>query len=79
MAISGRAALLALIGLLPVVLLPGSATVLVWAAVVLLAILADLLLAGSPRGLRVEREPVSAVRLGEPAQPVSPAGHGLSR
>jgi uncharacterized protein (DUF58 family) len=68
MALTGRTALLALLGLLPVVLLPGGAAVLSWAALVLVGILIDLLLAGSPRGLRVEREPVAAVRLGQPAQ-----------
>jgi len=34
---------------------------------VLLAVLVDLLLAGSPRAVTVEREPVAAVRLGQPA------------
>jgi len=66
MSISGRAALLALFGLLPVALWPGWPALLGWAAVVLVAILVDLLLAGSPRALRVEREPVAAVRLGQP-------------
>ena len=68
MSLSGRAALLALVGLVPVALWPGWAALLGWAAVVLLAVLIDLVLAGSPRALRVEREPVAAVRLGEPTE-----------
>jgi uncharacterized protein (DUF58 family) len=67
-ALTGRAALLALAGLVPVVLWPGIWTIVAWAVVVLVAVGADLLLAGSPRRLRVEREPVPAVRLGEPVQ-----------
>jgi uncharacterized protein (DUF58 family) len=64
--ISGRAALLALLGLVPVALFPGWTALLGWAGVVLIGVLADLLLAGSPRTLRVQREPVAAVRLGQP-------------
>jgi uncharacterized protein (DUF58 family) len=66
MALTGRAALLALIGLVPVAIFPGWAGLLGWAAVVLLGVVIDLLLAGSARALRVQREPVSAVRLGQP-------------
>jgi uncharacterized protein (DUF58 family) len=66
--LTGRSALLALVGVVPVVLLPGIRTIVAWAVLVLVAVLVDLLLAGSPRGLGVEREPVPAVRLGEPAQ-----------
>jgi uncharacterized protein (DUF58 family) len=65
MAITGRAALLALVGVVPVALAPGGATLLGWAALVLLAIVVDVVLAGSVSGLRLEREPVAAVRLGE--------------
>ena len=68
MSLTGRTAVLGLAGLLPLVLFPGLAAFLGWAALVLLGIAADVILAGSPRALRVEREPVSAVRLGEPAQ-----------
>jgi uncharacterized protein (DUF58 family) len=64
--ISGRAALLALLGIVPVALFPSRAVVLGWLALVLAGVLVDLLLAGSPRSLRVEREPVAAVRLGQP-------------
>ena len=66
MAITGRAALLTALGVVPLGLFPIPATMFVWAVVVLLGIVADLLLAGSPRGLSVQREPVPAVRLGEP-------------
>jgi uncharacterized protein (DUF58 family) len=65
-AITGRAALLAALGAIPVGLFPGWAALLGWAGVVLLGIVTDLLLAGSPRGLTVRREAVPSVRLGEP-------------
>ena len=65
MAITGRAVLLAAAGVLPVALAPGWVTVLGWAAVWLLALGADLALAGSPRAVRVQRDPLPAVRLGE--------------
>ncbi len=68
MAITGRAALLALAGVLPVALAPGLATVLGWLGVVLLVVLIDLAVAGSPRALRVQRLPVPSTRLGEQVQ-----------
>ena len=68
MSITGRAALLALVGLLPVAAFPGLVSVLVWAAVVLLAVAADLARAGSPRRLRIERDGLPSVRLGQPVQ-----------
>jgi uncharacterized protein (DUF58 family) len=68
MSLTGRTALLALLGLVPVALFPGWAVFLGWAAVVAVAVLVDLSLAGSPRALTVQREPVSAVRLGQPTQ-----------
>jgi uncharacterized protein (DUF58 family) len=64
--ISGRAAWAVLLGLIPAVLWPGWPVLLGWVGVVLAAVLVDLLLAGSPRALQVEREPVAAVRLGQP-------------
>ncbi len=67
MALTGRAALLMLIGAVPVALAPGWATLLGWLAVLLAAVLLDLALAGSPRSLQVHREPVPPVRLGERA------------
>ena len=54
MAITGRAALLALVGVVPVALAPGAASVLGWLALVLLVVGVDLALAGSP--LRVGAE-----------------------
>ncbi|GAB3246339.1 DUF58 domain-containing protein [Kineosporia babensis] len=64
MTISGRAVLLAAVGLIPVVLWPGWGSLLGWAGLLAVVVLADLLLAGSPRALRVRREPVATVRLG---------------
>jgi uncharacterized protein (DUF58 family) len=66
MSLSGRAALLALLGVVPIALFPHWPVFVGWAVLVLVAVLVDLLLAGSPRGVRVEREPVAAVRLGQP-------------
>lgn len=68
MSLTGRTALLALAGLVPVALWPGWLAVLLWAVLVLVLVGVDLLLAGSPNALLVEREPVSAVRLGQPTQ-----------
>jgi uncharacterized protein (DUF58 family) len=68
MSITGRAVLLALVGLVPVAAFPGWGSVLVWAAVVLLAAAVDLVLAGSPRSLRIDREALPSVRLGRPAE-----------
>jgi uncharacterized protein (DUF58 family) len=64
-ALTGRVALLALAGVVPVALAPGWPTLLGWTLLVLLLVVADLVLAGSPRALRVQRESTGAVRLGE--------------
>jgi uncharacterized protein (DUF58 family) len=69
-AITGRAALLAALGVVPLALFPGLATMLAWAGVVLAGLVLDLLVAGSPRAVTVQREPVPTVRLGEPAEAV---------
>ncbi len=67
MALTGRAALLALVGVLWVALVqPGWGGLGTWLLVVVIAVGVDLLLAASPRALRLHREPTSAVRLGEP-------------
>lgn len=66
MTVTGRAVLLALLGLVPVVLVPGWTTVLGWLGVLLLVVVADLLLAASPRALVLEREPLGSVRQDEP-------------
>ena len=70
MALTGRAALLALLGVAFVALLPGWAGFLGWLLVVVAAVAADLLVAGSPAGLVVERAAMASVRLGEPAPSV---------
>jgi uncharacterized protein (DUF58 family) len=67
MAITGRAALLALIGVVPVALAPGWVTLLGWAGVVAFAVLTDTALAASPKSLVLQREPIAPVRLGEPS------------
>ncbi|HEY6798877.1 MAG TPA: DUF58 domain-containing protein [Kineosporiaceae bacterium] len=67
MALTARAALAVLAGAVPVMLRPGWAAVLGWAGLVVLAVVVDLMLAGSPRALRLEREVPASVRLGEPA------------
>jgi uncharacterized protein (DUF58 family) len=66
--ITGRAALLAALGVVPLALFPGLATMLAWAGVVLAGLVFDLLVAGSPRAVTVQREPVPTVRLGEPVE-----------
>ncbi|WP_432565069.1 DUF58 domain-containing protein [Kineococcus sp. SYSU DK003] len=65
MTVSGRSALLVLVGLVLVVAWPGWAAFWVWLAVSGALIGADLLLAPSPRTLSISRPPVPAVRLGE--------------
>ena len=66
MALTGRAALLTLVGVVYVGLVqPGWAGIGVWALVVVTAAVADLALAASPRALAIERTPTGAVRLGE--------------
>lgn len=68
MALTGRVPLLALAGVVPLWLAPGWATFTGWALLVLLAVGTDLLLAGSPKALTVEREPLGSLRLGSGAQ-----------
>ncbi len=67
MAITGRAVLLAVIGLPVVVLVPGWAGLLGWSLVVLVALALDVALAASPRTLSLARDVPGRVRLGEPA------------
>ncbi len=67
MTLTGRTALLTLLGVVPVMLAPGWASLLGWAALVAVAVAVDLALAASPGELRVVREPGTPVRLGEPA------------
>jgi uncharacterized protein (DUF58 family) len=65
MALTGRAALVALAGIVPLVLAPGALTLLGWLLLLVVLVVVDLALAGSPRALRLGREPVPTVRLGE--------------
>jgi uncharacterized protein (DUF58 family) len=68
MALTGRVALLALLGVVVVVAVPSWAGVLGVAAVLAAGVGADLLLAGSVRRLRFDRAGTTSVRLGEPAE-----------
>lgn len=67
MALTGRAPLLALLGILPVALLPSWWTVLAAAAVLAAVCLADALLAAPVSSLRLARSGAIACRLGETA------------
>lgn len=67
MTVTGRAVALAAAGVVPVLLAPAAATVLAWAAVVVVLCALDLALAASPAQVRVERDAPGAVRLGESA------------
>ncbi|MCU1624804.1 MAG: lipoprotein [Frankiales bacterium] len=68
MAVTGRAALLALLGLLPVIASPHLATALGTAAVLLVVLAVDVLLAAPVRRLQVTRSGITACRLGESAE-----------
>ncbi|WP_337063162.1 DUF58 domain-containing protein [Kineococcus sp. G2] len=66
MALTGRAPLLVLVGLVAVALRPGWGVFWAWLAVCAVLIGLDAALAASPRSLSVQRAPLAAVRLGEP-------------
>lgn len=68
MALTGRAALLSLLGVVPVVAVPGWTVLLAWLGFVLLVVTVDVAAAGSPRSLRLRRDVPGSVRQGEPAQ-----------
>ena len=68
MAVTGRAALLALLGLLPVIASPHLATALGTAAVLLVLLAVDVLLAAPVRRLQLTRSGITACRLGESAE-----------
>ncbi|GAB5077684.1 DUF58 domain-containing protein [Arthrobacter sp. AD-310] len=68
MAVSGRFVLLVLLGLVPVLLLPGWGTVLATAAVPAVLAAADLMLAGSLKHVRVARSEPSNVALNGTAE-----------
>ena len=65
MALTARAVVLTLLGLVPVVLWPSGATVRWWLLGVAVLVALDVWLAPSPRTLRIERGPDGQVRLGE--------------
>ena len=65
-----RAAAVALLGLVVVALVPGWRSALAWAVVLVLLLAADVLLAASPRRLRLERQVPPSVRLDEPCTSV---------
>ena len=67
MAITGRLALVALLGILAVALAPGWTTVLAVLAALAALVAVDVLLAGSVRGLALTRGGDTSVRLGEAA------------
>ncbi len=75
MAISGRVALLLLIGLVPVVLRPAGSTVWLWLLLVALAGLVDWWRAPSVARVGLERVPTSPVRLGDPTSTEVVARH----
>lgn len=68
MVVTGRAALLAALGVVPLVLAPSGVTVLVWAILIAAVCALDATLAASPRDVTVTRRVPSAVRLGEQAR-----------
>ncbi|WP_105032709.1 DUF58 domain-containing protein [Arthrobacter ruber] len=65
MVITGRLVLLALLGVVPVVLYPGAASILLWAALLAAVTALDLSLAASPRRVGIVRTLPDSVRLGE--------------
>ncbi len=65
MAITGRAVLLAALGLVYVIVLPGALSVLIWLAVVAVLVVADIALAASTRALSFSRSAGTQVVLGE--------------
>ncbi|HET8602190.1 MAG TPA: DUF58 domain-containing protein [Segeticoccus sp.] len=86
MALTGRAVILLLLGLLPTVVWPSATTVRLWWLVVIVAVGLDVLLALSPRRLEIHREPPGQVRLGDSGRsvllvsnPTARRFHGLVR
>lgn len=68
MALTGRAALLALLAVLPVALAPGGTVLVLLAVLLMLAIVVDVLLAGPVSSLEVVRDGDVSCRLGSTAQ-----------
>ena len=67
MAWSGRFVVLVALGVVPIILLDQPDLLGIWLLLAILMAVLDLLLAGSPRQLRLERELPDRVRLGETA------------
>jgi uncharacterized protein (DUF58 family) len=65
MALTGRTALLALVGVVVQIVDPGWATLLGWLALVAAGVIVDLVRAGSPKALVLQRDPPQSLRLGE--------------
>lgn len=68
MALTGRLPLLALLGIVPVALLPDSLTVLVVLLLLVVIVVADVLLAAPVSSLRLSRSGATGCRLGDTAQ-----------
>ncbi|NAZ76001.1 DUF58 domain-containing protein [Kineococcus sp. T13] len=68
MALTWRAPVLVAAGLLLLIAWPGWAALWTWTALCVALVAVDLLLAPSPRALRLQRAPLAAVRLGEPRE-----------
>ncbi|WP_432507615.1 DUF58 domain-containing protein [Kineococcus arenarius] len=66
MALTGRAPLLVLLGLVALALRPGWGAFWAWLALSAVLVGVDVALAASPRAVSVQRAPLPAVRLGEP-------------
>jgi uncharacterized protein (DUF58 family) len=65
MAISGRAALLAVLGVIPVGIAPGAGSLFLWLLLLVALVILDLSLAGRPGQLSYERPATLPLRLGE--------------
>lgn len=70
MVLTGRAGLLAGIGVVPLALAPGWVTFLGWLALLVVVVVVDVLLAASPAQLQLERRPLGSVRQDEPVDTV---------
>ncbi len=79
MALTGRAALLALLGVVPVALLPGWPAVLLVALALAVLVAVDVALAAPVGGLRLARRGATAVRLGEQAEVALVVGNPSTR
>jgi uncharacterized protein (DUF58 family) len=74
-AVTWRAVVLAAFGLLAVVVVPATGTVLLWALLVVVACAVDIALAASPRQVAVRRDVPASVRLTEPSSSTLTLSH----